>query len=180
MKRVIILTHGFYHDRRTGATFHENVLFNPDPDAKKGSKVRLGVAEDVPPEAVREYYLGHKHYLVEGYTDEELYPDGVPDKVLEAREAAEEAGATKATEAVGASESPPAKEEASEDASGEPEQGESKEPSLEGIAFASPNAEETAHTFGMDASNFDGITPSGKDGKYSVGDVRAANKKRSA
>ena len=58
MKRITILTHGFHHDRRTGATFQEQVMMNPDPDAHKDSKVRLGVAEDVDPAMVREFYLG--------------------------------------------------------------------------------------------------------------------------
>ena len=168
MKRVLILSHGFIHDKRNNVTFHECIVANPDPDAKPGSKVRLGVAEDVDPAIVREFFLGHRNYQVFGYTDEELYPDGVPDAVMEAREALEP------------DEEPKGEAEDDTDTSEDSEEEESEGNPLAGLDFNNDNAAEMAAIMGLAATDFDGITATGKGGGYLTSDVRLANKKRQA
>jgi hypothetical protein len=166
-KLVFILTHSYFNDRRSDVMFTETVIKNPDPDAEQGSCIRVGFAEDVPAEMVRAYYLGHRNYIVEGYTDEELYPDGVPEAVLEARE-----GPVEATEEEDGADVGEEAQEAPEDVP------ESQANPLAGIDFDTDNAAELAATFNLSADDFHGITPSGSEGGFLTKDVRLANKNR--
>ena len=170
MKRVLILTHGFLHDRRNGVTFHENIVANPAPDAKPGSQVRLGVAEDVDPAIVREYFLGHRNYLVSGYSDEELWPDGVPEEILDAREASEAPDPPDPAEDPPEDKGPPGKDPG---AGG----GTATNP-LAGVDFDNDNAMEMAAEMGLTKAHMKKVAPSGKSGGYLTKDVRLANKKR--
>lgn len=45
---------------------------------------------------------------------------------------------------------------------------------LAGLEFASPDAARAARDAGLDARSFDGITPSGRTGGFTVADVRSA------
>lgn len=173
MKRVLILTHGFLHDRRNGTTFHECIVANPDPAASPKSKVRLGVAEDVDPAIVREYFLGHRNYQVSGYTDEELYPDGVPEEILAAREAAEEVDPPDPTE------DQPGGMESSEGGpgAGEEDAGKGTPNPLAGVDFDNDNAMELAAELGLTKADMKKVAASGKSGGYLTKDVRLANKK---
>lgn len=173
MKLVTILTHGYFNDKRTGVLFSERLVSNPDPEGPPGSKVFLGVAEDVPADVVRKYYLSHKSYRTEGYLDDELWPDGVPDKIKAIRKAEADKAAQKAAEAIDAPEDTEEAEVAPE-AEDEPVLDETD--GLFGVTFASTPAEDMAREFGLKASHFDGITPGAQKG-FNTKDVRAANKK---
>lgn len=180
-RRVILPTHNTFVHKPTGIVFDERPVPSPDLEAaRKGSKVFVAVAEDVPVDIVRDHF-NRPPFVVEGYAEDELAaPEEEPQPpapdIAPAAPAAPEP-----TEPAS-----PAPEPETPAPAPEPNPAPAPGPShpKEVADFTSDNAAELAFELVGDGvlslSDFEGQKGTGKDAALTVKDVReiAAAKKR--
>ena len=162
-RRVICLTHSYFHDTRTGVTFHERVVPVPGhEDGKDAPRVHLGVADDVDAELVAEFYADHPAFRAEGYEaavssegPEGGEGDGDSSDGDQSGQETDESGESAAADTAQAG-------------SGDEDQ---EDEDLAPDIFGSPTAEALADEHGLVAADFDGVAPTGKTG-FTADDVR--------